>query len=282
MVKSPTIVGVGPYRGGMDASRRRLLQLCGAWGLAAAVGACSYLTKDRPGAEPGTGPNSVPSAGHGVVPETVAAPPIITPPAAQSTSTSGVLLCRDAWGARPALPGGRPHTITRMTIHHSGVVLSDNRTIAERLRQHQRYHQDERGWIDIAYHIGIDRGGHIFELRDTGLIGDTATDYDPTGHFLVLCEGNFDEQDLPAAQLDGAALALAWAAQTFQISTDTLASHRDLTSATACPGARLQAHVASGELKRRVDDLVGRGPVGLERRCSDEAAAIMAAIEAGR
>lgn len=192
------------------------------------------------------------------------------------------MLCREAWGARPALPGGRLHTITRMTIHHSGVLLSDNRTIAARLRQHQRYHQDEHGWIDIAYHVGIDLGGNVFELRDTALVGDTATDYDPTGHFLVLCEGNFDEQDLPEVQLESAALVFAWAAQHFQISTDTLAGHRDFTSATACPGAGLQAHVSSGDLKRRVDGLVGRGTIDLKRVCSHEAAAIMAAIEAGR
>ncbi len=169
-----------------------------------------------------------------------------------------------------------------MTIHHSGVVLSDNRTIAARFRQHQRYHQDEHGWIDIAYHVGIDREGNIYELRDPALVGDTATDYDPTGHFLVLCEGDFDEQDLPEAQLDSAAVVLAWAAQHFRIGTDTLAGHRDLTSETTCPGAELQAHVDSGELRRRVDDLVGRGPVELRRLCGDEAAAIMAAIEAGR
>jgi len=169
-----------------------------------------------------------------------------------------------------------------MTIHHSGVVLGDNRTIAERFRRHQRYHQDQHGWIDIAYHVGIDRGGHIFELRDSGLVGDTATDYDPTGHFLVLCEGDFDEQELPEAQLDGAALVLAWAAQRFRIGTDTLAGHRDFASETTCPGAGLQAHVASGELRRRVDELTSRGPVELQRLCSHEAAAIMAAIEAGR
>lgn len=40
-------------------------------------------------------------------------------------ATSAPLLCRDAWGARPARPGGRRHTITRMTLHHEAVVLGD-------------------------------------------------------------------------------------------------------------------------------------------------------------
>ncbi len=84
-----------------------------------------------------------------------------------------------------------------MTLHHSAVPLVDNRIIADRLRQHQRYHQDQHGWIDIAYHIGIDRDGNIFELRTPEVAGDTATDYDPAGHFLVLCEGDFDRETVP-------------------------------------------------------------------------------------
>ena len=62
-----------------------------------------------------------------------------------------------------------------MTIHHTGVVLGDNRNAPARLRQHQQLHQNDRGWIDIAYHVGIDRNGNIYELRDPGIKGDTAT-----------------------------------------------------------------------------------------------------------
>ena len=190
------------------------------------------------------------------------------------------MLCRDAWGARPARAGGTPHTITRMTIHHTAVVLGDNRNAPARLRQHQRYHQDAHGWIDIAYHIGVDRNGNIYELRTPDLAGDTATSYDPTGHFLVVCEGDFDQEAVTEAQLHGAALAFAWAAQNFGIATDTLAGHRDFT-ATACPGANLYAHVSSGDLKRRIDDLLAAGTVDLQRVCGPDAAAIVAAIEAG-
>src|SRR5690348_765996 len=95
-------------------SRRRLLQLAGTVGLAGALA---------------------------------------TSAEALAASASGVMLCRDAWGAAPARPGGTPHTLTRMTIHHTEVVLGDNANAPARLRQHQRYHQDTKGWIDIAYHL---------------------------------------------------------------------------------------------------------------------------------
>src|ERR1700759_2959029 len=216
-------------------------------------------------------------------PLAVPAPP---PPASTSTpvvplsAASAVMLCRDAWGARPARPGGRAQTITRMTLHHEAVVLGDNRNAPERLRQDQHYHQDQKGWIDIAYHVGVDRDGNIYELRSTEIAGDTATDYDTTGHFLVLCEGDFDQEAVSEAQLHGAALAFAWAAQNFRIATTTLAGHRDLAK-TSCPGANLYAHLSSGDLKRRIDDRLAAGKVDLQRFCGPDASARVAAIEAG-
>ncbi len=167
-----------------------------------------------------------------------------------------------------------------MTLHHEAVVLGDNRNAPERLRQDQRYHQDQKGWVDIAYHVGVDRNGNIYELRTPQIAGDTATDYDTTGHFLVLCEGDFDQEVVSEAQLHAAALAFAWATQTFHIATDTLAGHRDLAQ-TSCPGANLYAHLSSGDLKRRVDDLLAAGRVDLQPFCGPDAAARVAAIEAG-
>lgn len=225
----------------MSIGRRRLLQVAGIAGAGAALAACS--------------------------------------PAATAARQAS-MLCRDSWGARPARPGGTPHTISRMTIHHTAVVLGDNRNAPSRLRQHQHYHQDTHGWIDIAYHVGVDRNGNIYELRSPELVGDTATEYDPTGHFLVLCEGDFDKEAVTDAQLDGAATAFAWAAQRFHVASDTLAGHRDF-AATGCPGASLYAHVASGDLARRVDDQLAAGGVDLRRICGAEAAAVVSAIESG-
>jgi hypothetical protein len=167
-----------------------------------------------------------------------------------------------------------------MTLHHEAEILGDNRNAPEHLRQDQRYHQEQKGWIDIAYHVGVDRNGNIYELRSTEIAGDTATDYDTTGHFLVLCEGDFDHEAVSEAQLHGAAMAFAWAAQNFRIASDTLLGHRDLAQ-TSCPGVNLYAHLASGDLKRRIDELLAAGAVNLRRICGPEAAATVAAIEAG-
>ncbi len=229
-------------------SRRQLLRLAGGVASASIVSACSSDTRT--------------------------ASPHLT------AATSALLLCREAWGARPARPGGKPHTITRMTLHHEAVVLGDNRNAPERLRHDQRYHQDQKGWIDIAYHVGVDRNGNLYELRDTAIAGDTATDYDTTGHFLVLCEGDFDQENVSESQLQGTANAFAWAAKKFGVPSSTLAGHRDFAQ-TSCPGANLYAHLASGDLKRRIDGLLAAGGVDLQRFCGPQASARVAAIEAG-
>ena len=229
--------------------RRQLLRLVGSAALASAIGACSS-----------------------------AATP--TTRARLTSATSALLLCRQAWGARPARPGGKRHTITRMTLHHEAVVLGDNRNAPGRLRKDQLYHQDQKGWIDIAYHVGVDRNGNLYELRNPEIAGDTATDYDTTGHFLVLCEGDFDQETVSEAQLNGTAVAFAWAAQNFGIKTDTLAGHRDFAQ-TSCPGASLYAHLSSGDLKHRIDSVLAGGGVSLEHFCGADAAARVAAIEAG-
>jgi hypothetical protein len=252
-------------------SRRQLLGLAGSVGVASMVSACSSTTGMDPASASETGPTP-PSAPSPAATSTTGA--------SLTTTTSTLLLCRDAWGAQPARSGGRRHTITRMTLHHEAVVLGDNRNAPGRLRQDQHYHQDQLGWIDIAYHVGVDRNGNIYELRSTEIAGDTATDYDTTGHFLALCEGDFDQEVVSEAQLHGAALAFAWAAQNFRIASDTLAGHRDFAQ-TSCPGANLYTHLSSGDLKRRIDDLLAAGGVELQRFCGPDATARVAAIEAG-
>ena len=246
-------------------SRRQMLAIAGGAGVASLVAACSTA-------------RSAPAATQTPTPDIST-----NAPSTQSSSpmVSGVMLCRAAWGARPALPGGRPQTVTRMTLHHSAVALPDNRGIIARLQQHQRYHQDDKGWVDIAYHAAVDRDGNIYQLRDYNIAGDTATDYDTTGHYLVLAEGNFDEEAVSEAQLRGTALVFAWAVKNFGIGVDTLASHREVASGTSCPGKNLEAHMTSGDLKARIADLLATG-FDLQPLCGPPADARVAAIEAGR
>ncbi len=211
-----------------EVSRRRLLKLAGTAGLAASASACALWDHPTPPNTESLPPAPTPAASPTTSSATNLPATPMTSTAPTTSPASGVMLCRDAWRAQRARPGGTPQpTLNSMTIHHTAAFLGDNRNAPARLRQHQQYHQDTQGWIDIAYHASVDRKGNIYRLRDPHLVGNTATSYDPTGHFLVVCEGNFDEEDVTEEQLNGAALVLTWASQQFGIPPETLSGHRD-------------------------------------------------------
>lgn len=189
------------------------------------------------------------------------------------------MLCRDAWGARPPTGPYRPHRVDRLTVHHTALVLTDDRQAPARVRQHQANHH-ERGFVDLAYHFMVDRRGRVYQARPVTAAGETFTDYNTDGHFLPCLEGNFDRQAPSPAQLDALVGLLGWAASTFGVSPTTLRGHRDY-AATRCPGDALQGLLDHGTLRRRVEAVLTRGGVRLIDVCGAAGHHRIAAIEAG-
>jgi len=163
---------------------------------------------------------------------------------------------REVWGAVPAdVSRMSTHTIDALTVHHAGDQSSA--TGPSRYRSWQAFHMS-RGWGDLAYHYIIGVDGTVYEARDTRYEGDTGTNYDPNGDFLVVVEGNFDNDIPTQAQLDSLVRVLAWAATRFDVSPTTIAGHRDHAS-TSCPGGNLYAYIASGELESDVRAAIREG-----------------------
>lgn len=190
------------------------------------------------------------------------------------------LICRPAWGARPPVREDfQRHRIRRLTVHHSAVALTDNRDAPARFRSHQSSHM-AKGWPDIAYHVLVDRNGNVYRGRPWRFRGDTATNYDPAGHFLVMCEGNFQDQRPSGAQLEALADVLAWASAKFGVKPGRIGGHRDYAS-TSCPGRHLQRHLDSGKLRRMVRRRLRGGGVRLRGLCGPDGKARVADIEAG-
>ncbi|MGQ0849878.1 MAG: peptidoglycan recognition protein family protein [Actinomycetota bacterium] len=187
---------------------------------------------------------------------------------------------RTGWEAAAALPGLVPHTIERLTVHHTAVSLADNRKAPARLRAHQAFHQNDRGWPDLAYHFAIDRNGNVYEGRDASFRGDTATSYDPTGHLLVVLEGNFDEQAVPERQWLSLVAMLAWGSTSYGVPTAAIAGHRDY-SGTSCPGESVYRKISDGSLRVAVDASLNAFAPTLSVLRGSEATARVAAIEAG-
>jgi hypothetical protein len=169
------------------------------------------------------------------------------------------LLPRVSWTGRdPVKRLLHRHEIAEITIHHFGGATSATGT--PRFRSAQSWHMDGLGWGDIAYHYIVGKDGLVYEARPAPFAGDTSTNYDPDGHLLVVVEGNFDEEQPTAAQLDALVHVVAWSSEEWEVSLDDVSAHRD-HAATACPGANLYPFIASGELVAAAAELIDGGGV---------------------
>jgi hypothetical protein len=272
-------------QGGGELTRRRVLVLAMTAGGAAGVAGLAWA-RIR-GAEPEIEVAGAPTSTTGPAPAVETAPAPTAPDTVQAPTepappppVSFAVLCQQAWGGTQAAPAAITHEIVRISVHHSAVPLPDNRGAPERIRSHQAAHR-RSGFSDIAYHLIIDRNGHVYQGRDPAVPGESYTDYDPTGHFLVMAEGNFEEEQVSDAQRASLVRVLAWASDHYGVAPVTVSGHRD-HAATLCPGANLYGPLADGSLLAEVARMMEVGAPVRRDLCDGEAAEIVAAITDGR
>jgi hypothetical protein len=148
----------------------------------------------------------------------------------------------------------------------------------------QAFHLDSRGHDDIDYHFLVDRRGNVFEGRKVRFRGDTATEYDPSGHFLVCCLGDYEgvsgsPQEPTRRELRSVALLFSWASQRWDIPASRLGGHRDY-AATTCPGDELYDVIRDGSLRRRIRRITTTREVELHRLPLARARRRIAAMDA--
>ena len=167
---------------------------------------------------------------------------------------------RESWGAKPPVLPMRAHVPVRLTIHHTATTQDFTRDVGAKLRGLQAFSQRDDSlssgqkkpaWPDVPYHYYVAVDGSVGEGRDWHYAGDSNTPYDPTGHLLVVVEGNFQKDSLTSAQRRTLDLLVPALASRFDIPPDRLASHRDYAR-TDCPGARLYAELP--RLRARIAD----------------------------
>lgn len=157
-----------------------------------------------------------------------------------------------AWGGTPAATSAPPQRISHITLHHQGEIWQDGTDPAAYLRRLQQWSRLTKRWADIPYHYVIAPDGRIYAARPLAQAGDTNTEYDPRGHALLMLVGNFEVQQPTAAQLDSAVTLTAWLAQANGLGLDAIASHKDFSQQTVCPGQNLYAYLASGWFRSEV------------------------------
>jgi hypothetical protein len=158
---------------------------------------------------------------------------------------------RAAWRANaPVLPMTR-HVPTRLTIHHTGTAQNLARTIEQKLSGLQAFSQRDDSlasgrkkpaWADVPYHYYVAVDGAVAEGREWSYVGDTNTEYDPTGHLLVVLEGNFERDTLTTAQRRTLGALVPALTRHFRITNSNLGAHRDFAN-TLCPGRNLYAEM---------------------------------------
>lgn len=165
---------------------------------------------------------------------------------------------RSGWNANEPEPY-KSHTLSRITIHHEGTRLEIADDAAKKIKNIQVWGMGpDRNWTDIPYHFLIAPDGTIYEGRNVLTVGETATEYDPTGHLLISCLGNLEVQEMPEQQLNSLIKLVAYCCKKYTLPLETLASHRDYSTQTSCPGKNLYQYLQNGYLKTGVKKLMNK------------------------
>ncbi len=167
------------------------------------------------------------------------------------------IIPRQGWNATEAKPY-KSQVPVQITVHHEGgKVLYETDNAAQRLKNIQTWGMGkDRNWADIPYHFLIAPDGTVYEGRNPLTAGETATEYDRSGHLLICFLGNYEEQKLNENLLDVLTKLIAKLCVQYHISPDTIASHRDHSSMTTCPGENIFAYFEKGFVKKRVKELL--------------------------
>ncbi|MCH5716478.1 N-acetylmuramoyl-L-alanine amidase [Niabella hibiscisoli] len=164
---------------------------------------------------------------------------------------------RKAWNASEPKPFKQQKPV-RITVHHEGGrVLSDTASATTRLKNIQTWCMGpDRKWTDIPYHYLIAPDGTVYEGRNPLTVGETNTEYDPSGHLLICFLGNYGQQKMNQHLLDVLSRLIAHFCIQYNISPETISTHRDHSKMTTCPGENIYPYFKNGYVKQRVKELL--------------------------
>lgn len=158
------------------------------------------------------------------------------------------IIARKDWKAKNPVGTGKEHSIRFITIHHTATLQKKDVSIEKKMQNLQNFSQSESRlgsgklkpvWFDIPYHYYIAVDGKIAEGREINFAGDTNTEYDPTGHALIVLEGNFETEQVSEEQKNSLEAMVIWLADKYKVSSQKIKGHDDFAK-TACPGKDLK------------------------------------------
>lgn len=166
------------------------------------------------------------------------------------------LVTRESWGAAPpkSVTPLDPRRIDTIFTHYTAADAdeqSDHAFCAKRVRGIQRFHQETRGWNDIAYSFVFCKHGYIFEGRGWDVY--TAATGNDNNHSLAFCflgDDSINRDDVGELGREGLIdlHRAAWA----RYGSLKFKGHRDAMQ-TTCPGDQLWQFVHSRDFKKLVE-----------------------------
>lgn len=162
------------------------------------------------------------------------------------------IISRSQWGAKPPTSAFyKPNSLkpaSELWKHH----FANNAWNGHLgMRQCQAFHQNTKGWKDIAYSFCVDDDGSVFEGRGFGVAGGHTQGHN-TISYAVSGMNNFSVNKPTDRYLNAVAELVVYGHDKGWFPHQFTGGHRDVGS-TACPGDYMYA--ALPELNRRIRDL---------------------------
>lgn len=173
-----------------------------------------------------------------------------TPTAVPAVETGLAISPRSSWSANQPDRSNLDAMgkVTRVTIHHSAMLLRDPRpaACAKQIQHIQRDHMRTRGYGDIGYHYLIDPSGRVWQGRDLRFQGAHASGDNNLGNIGICLLGNFMPgragQPPSNEQLAAMERLVRHLMQRFQIQAEDLYCHSHFKN-TECPGPLVEPAV---------------------------------------
>jgi hypothetical protein len=167
-------------------------------------------------------------------------------------------ISRSGWGAKAPLTrptvllASRVDTIVYHYTAANADEQADHKNCAQRVRGVQAFHQNVRGWNDIAYNFLVCKHGYIYEGR--GIEHKSAATGKENGHTLAVCFLGDDTVGRDDVTVKGRAALVEitrWIRQR-RPAASNYKGHRDFMS-TSCPGNELYNYIHGKVFAAQVD-----------------------------
>lgn len=161
------------------------------------------------------------------------------------------LVTREAWAAEAPravkVPVLQPQYLVVHYTGFNGDEQAKHDACAARVRGIQHYHQDVKGWADIAYNHLVCKHGYVFEGRGFGVMTAATFGFNAvTQAVCFLGDDTANRDDVTAAGREALVDISRVYARKFKLKVGY--GHRDFV-ATACPGDELYRYVKSDDYR---------------------------------